>query len=236
MSPLIGVSSYHRDGELPAFSLPCGYIDALRAAGAVPIVLPPGEAEPARLLDHLDGLLLAGGGDLDPAIYGGPSHETIYMLSPERDSFELALTHAALKRPDLPVLAICRGAQVLNVALGGTLHSHLPDVFGDVVAHRLPPRLPTRHGVRIATGSKLGGILACERTDVCSWHHQAVDRLGSDLTAVAWSDDGVVEAIEHREHPWCIAVQWHPEMQHEEAVPQRVFRAFADAARSRMRS
>jgi len=228
---VIGISSYERDGEPPAFSLPCGYVDGVRAAGAMPLVLPPGEPEPARLLDVIDGLILAGGGDIAPAAYGGGSHETVYEVSEERDRFEFALARAALARPDVPLFCICRGMQVLNVVCGGTLHTHVPDHFGDRVAHRRPPRLVSRHPVRVEPGSRVARMLGAAQTDACSWHHQAIDRLGDGLRPVAWAEDGVIEAVEHTGHPWCIGVQWHPEMQLEDAPQRRLFAALVAARR-----
>jgi len=232
MRPVIGISSYARDGEPPAFALPCGYVDAVREAGATPLLLPPGEPRPSRLLDLVDGLILSGGGDIAPAAYGGRTHETIYLVSEERDSFEFDLARAALRRRTLPLLCICRGLQVLNVASGGTLHAHLPDRFGDHVTHRRPPRLPGHHDVRIDAGTRLGHILGATHLTICSWHHQSIDALGRDLRAVAWAADGVIEAVEHEAHPWCIGVQWHPEMQPADRAQQRLFAAFVGAARN----
>lgn len=228
--PLIGISSYGREGDLPSFALPCGYVDAVRKAGGIPLVLPPGESDPEHLLDLLDGLILAGGGDIAPEIYGGESHETIYMVSEERDSFELELARGALERPHLPVLCICRGMQVLNIATGGTLYPHIPDHFGETVTHRLPPRRPTRHPVEIDRNTMLGSIIGTGALEACSWHHQAVRDLGRGLRAIAWAPDGVIEALEVEDHPWCIGVQWHPEMQIGEAPQDRLFAAFVAAA------
>ncbi len=237
MRPVIGISSYGRDGEqIPFFSLPCGYVDAVRAAGATPLVLPPGEARPGRLLDLIDGLILSGGGDIAPTAYGGRDHETIYLVSEERDRFELALARAALRRRTLPLLCICRGLQVLNVERGGSLHAHLPDRFGDRVTHRRPPRLPAQHAVRIDAGSRLERIVGAKRLTVCSWHHQSIDRLGRALRPVAWSADGVIEAVEHEQHPWCIGVQWHPELQLRQRAQQRLFEAFVATASNSRRS
>jgi putative glutamine amidotransferase len=227
--PFIGISSYARDGEPPAFTLPCGYVDGVRGAGATPLILPPGEAEPAALLARVDGLILAGGGDVSPTAYGAEPHETIYQVCAERDAFEFALARAALARPDLPVLCICRGMQVLNIVCGGTLHRHIPEQFGDAVNHRLPQRVATRHAVRVQPGSRLGTILGTTRFEACSWHHQALDRLGAGLRPVAWADDGVIEAVE-RDTPWCVGVQWHPEMQLEDRAQQRLFAAFVESA------
>ncbi len=233
-APLIGISSYPREGELSSFSLPAWYVDAVRAAGGTPLILPPGEPAPQRLLDALDGLILSGGGDLDPREYQGDGHETIYMVDAERDAFELALARAALRRRDLPLLFICRGMQVLNVVCGGTLHAHIPDRFDGSVAHRLPPRQPTRHPIRIEAQSALGSILQATSAQACSWHHQSIDRLGADLRPTAWAEDGVIEAAEHTVHPWCIAVQWHPEMQADEEPHGRIFAALVARAKERV--
>ncbi len=229
---VIGISSYARDGSPPAFSLPCGYIDGVRAAGAIPLILPPGEPEPQHLFEVIDGLILAGGGDIAPTAYGGDPHETIYLVSEERDRFEFALTRAALLRRDMPLLCICRGMQVLNVVCGGSLHAHVPDRFGESVEHRLPPRRPAHHPIRMDPASRLAGILGATSLSVCSWHHQAIDRLGADLRAVGWAADGVIEAVEHTSHPWCMGVQWHPEMQIAEPGPQRMFAALLAVART----
>jgi putative glutamine amidotransferase len=228
---VIGISSYDREGDPEMFPIPAGYVDAVRGAGALPVILPSGEPSPERFLDVVDGLIISGGGDLSPELYGGTWHETVYQVSENRDRFELQLTRAALQRDDVALLFICRGIQVLNVACGGTLHVHVPDRFGDQVEHRLPPRLPARHAVRIDSDSRLAEILGETRVEVCSWHHQAIDRLGDGLRAVAWADDGVVEAVEYAEHNWCIGTQWHPEMQLDEAHPAKLFRAFVEATR-----
>lgn len=230
--PLIGISSYARAGSPLSFSLPVGYVDAVRAAGAMPVILPPGETKPEQILDEIDALVLAGGGDIDPAAYRGKPHESVYDVSEERDRFELDLARAVLSRPDRPVLFICRGLQVLNVVRGGTLHVHVPDRFGSTVEHRLPPRLATMHSVRVEPESRLGAMIAAQRIHACSWHHQAIDRLGDGLRPVAWADDGLIEAVEYDGHPWCFAVQWHPEMQIAEEHSRRLFATFTQAAAS----
>jgi len=225
MTPVVGISSYARSGQPAAFSIPTGYVDAVRRAGAVPIVLPPGEQEPQALLALMSALIVSGGGDINPSAYGGRQHETVYSVCEERDAFEFALTRAALADTRVPMLCICRGLQVLNVVCGGTLHVHLPETYGERVAHRLPPRDTSMHAVEIDPDSRLAHVLGTTRAQVRSWHHQGIDRLGEGLRAVAWAEDGVVEAVEHLQHPWCIAVQWHPEMQLDDQVQQRIFRA-----------
>jgi len=229
---LVGVTTYARAGNPRSFSLPCGYVDGLRQAGATPLLLPPGDESPQRLLDHVDGLVLAGGGDIDPAAYGAEAHETVYSVSEERDAFEFALAREALARR-LPMLCICRGMQLLNVVCGGTLHVHVPERFGEAVPHRTPPRETSRHAVRIDPASRLAGVLGVTETEVCSWHHQAVDRVSAALRPVAWAEDGVIEALEHAGHPECLAVQWHPEMQLDEAPQVRLLQAFTAQSRAR---
>ena len=226
---LVGVSSYARAGQPPAFSIPTGYVDAVRRAGAVPVILPPGEPEPERLLDTVSALIVSGGGDINPTAYGGQPHETVYAVCEERDAFEFALTRSALADTRLPMLCICRGLQVLNVVCGGTLHVHLPERYGEAVPHRLPPRDTSMHAVRIDPDSRLARILGRTEAEVRSWHHQAIDKLGAGLRAVAWAEDGVIEAVEHVDHPWCIAVQWHPEMQLDDDAQQNIFRALIGA-------
>lgn len=235
-APVIGITSYARDeSELPCFSLPVGYVDRVVAAGGDPVILPPAMPEPARLLDCLDGLVLSGGGDVSPMAYGGDHHETVYAVSEERDRFEFELLRAALQRNDVPILCICRGLQVLNVVLGGSLHEHLPDALGETVAHRIPPRQTSRHRVRLEAQSRLAEIFGCLTLDVLSWHHQGIERLGEGLRAVGWAEDGLIEAVEHRAHSWCIGVQWHPEMEWLDRRQDRLFVALVEAAQNRAR-
>jgi len=208
--PLIGISSYGRAGERQTFSVPCEYVDAVRVAGGIPIVLPPVEGETAGL-DVVAGLILPGGGDVDPSHYGGDRHDANYGISQERDRFELALARAAIARPFMPVLCVCRGMQLLNVALGGDLIAHIPDQFGTSVVHRAPQLQAVPHDVRLDPESRLARLLGETEFTVQSVHHQAVGRLGDGLRAVAWAEDGVVEAVESDRHAFLIGVQWHPE-------------------------
>jgi len=210
--PLIGISSYGRAGERQTFSIPCEYVDVVRLAGGVPLVLPPVDGEVPEGLDAVAALILPGGGDVDPAHYGGGHHEALYGISAERDRFEIALARAAMQRAALPLLCVCRGMQLLNVALGGDLVAHIPDEYGDRVAHRAPHLRPAQHRVRVDPGSRLAAVIGMTELTVQSIHHQAVGRLGDGLRAVAWADDGVIEAVESDDHPFVIAVQWHPEL------------------------
>ena len=239
--PTIGITTYGpaaaSEGDLPLFSLPTGYVSAVVAAGGTPVLLAASPQPAAEVLEILDALIVAGGGDIAPDVYGGRAHETIYMVNPARDSFELDLVRAALERPALPVLGICRGMQILNIALGGDLTPHVPDEFGDAVAHRLPPRVPTTHPVRIERAGAFAEIFAESELPVCSWHHQAVRTLGRGLRPMAHAPDGVVEAVALEGHPFALGVQWHPEMQAAEDPRQaRVFEALVERARGRRRA
>lgn len=209
--PLIGISSYARNGTRLSFSVPCEYVDAIRKAGGVPVVLPPVLGPVPEALDALAGLIFPGGGDINPQHYGGDDHDANYGICHERDHFELELARAALER-DLPVMCVCRGMQLLNVALGGDLISHIPDVYGTSVVHRTPEVQAIAHPVSIASGSQLERVYRGTTATVQSVHHQAVGRLGEGLRAVAWASDGVVEAIESARHDFVVGVQWHPEL------------------------
>ena len=153
-------------------------------------------------------------------------------MNPARDSFEMSLLRRALEVPELPVLGICRGMQIMNIVLGGDLEPHLPDVYGELVLHRLPPREPTRHGVRAERAGVLGEIFGGEEFPVCSWHHQALRKLGSGLAVTAHAPDGVVEGVVFDSHPFALGVQWHPEMQAlDDARQLRLFAALVGRAR-----
>lgn len=226
--PLIGITSYGQD-EDDKYSLPANYVDSVRRAGGIPVLLPPGESNALALFQRLDGLVLTGGGDIDPNLYGGVMHPEVYMVDPDRDLLELQLTRHMLA-DDLPTLAICRGAQMVNVALGGSLIEHLPDVVGDEVQHRLPPREPTPHSVATVDGTQLAELLIQPTFDCASWHHQAVSRLGRGLTVAAHAPDGTIEAVELPEHRWLFAVQWHPELTAEvDPLQQTLFDELVDA-------
>jgi putative glutamine amidotransferase len=223
---------YGRDVD-NRFPLPGEYVDAIRRAGGVAVLLPPGQANPSDWLERVDGLLLAGGGDVDPQHYQGQAHETIYNLDAERDTTELALARMIVET-GFPSLCICRGMQVLNVALGGTLHEHLPDAVGETINHRLPPREPTPHPISVKPESKLAGILGETEFRAASWHHQALRDVAPELRVSAVAPDGTVEAVEMPEHPWLIAVQWHPEITaHTSPIQQRLFDAFVQTAAAR---
>ncbi len=233
--PLIGLATYGRN-DRGRYELGAQYAQCVYRAGGAPALLPPvGDGELAGYwLDHVDGLILTGGGDLDPRLCGGDMHATNYNIDPERDGAELALAREALRHAK-PALAICRGMQVLNVVMGGTLHAHIPDVFGDQVAHRLPPREPTVHSSRLIPGSRIARLLGVSDVEGVSWHHQAIDKVADGLVATAYAPDGVIEAAEVVDHPWFMAVQWHPEMSaDEDPLQQRLFDELARVARDNM--
>ncbi|MDT0330566.1 gamma-glutamyl-gamma-aminobutyrate hydrolase family protein [Nocardiopsis lambiniae] len=213
-APVIGISAYADHArwgvwDTRATLLPQEYVDAVAAAGAVPVLLPP-VANTAGAVPALDGLLLAGGGDIAPARYGAPVGERTAGVQDFRDAAESALLAAALGR-GIPVLGICRGMQLLNVARGGTLHQHLPDVVGHD-GHRLRLGVFDPHPVTVAEGSRTARALGRTRLEVPSYHHQAVAEPGAGVTATAWADDGTVEAIEYDDTDAVLGVQWHPEM------------------------
>jgi putative glutamine amidotransferase len=233
--PLVAVTCYPPDAE-GRVALPQEYIDAVRRARGRPVLVPPGEPEPLAVLERCDALVLAGGGDIRPEMYGGASHPMVYGGSAARDDTENALVGGVL-RDGIPTLAICRGMQVLNVVLGGSLHAHLPDVVGDDVVHRIAPGEPAPHSISIAEDSLVARTMGAVAITPMSSHHQAVDHLGRELRAVGWAEDGVVEAVEHATHPWLAAVQWHPELTADrDPTQQALFDGLVAAAVARGRA
>ena len=218
-----------------SFAVPEQYVIPLRRAGLCPVIIPgPAPDDVEALLSQFGGLMLAGGGDLDPSQYGADPHPSTYGLDADRDDLELAAVPAALEL-GLPILAICRGMHVVNVACGGTLHQHLPEVEGHA-AHGDPTSgISVRHDIEVAAGTRLGTAIGADRVPNCSCHHQGVARIGADLVPVAWTDDGLVEALELPPgEAWLVAVQWHPEENAaEEPAQQRIFDAFAEQVRTR---
>ena len=227
--PRIGITTYGRD-EDNWFRLPAQYVDSVRRAGGLPMLIAPGEEHLDRWLELVDAIGFTGGGDLDPALYGGSDHPETYMVDPERDATELLLARRVLDART-PTLAICRGTQVINVVSGGTLIEHLPDVVGDRVAHRAPPREPTPHAVEVDPRSRLAEIMGATAAVIASWHHQAIRDVAPGFEVVAHAADGTIEAIELPSHPWLVAVQWHPELTAaEDPSQQQLFDALVRAA------
>lgn len=209
---------------------PRAYVRCVQRAGGIAIVLPPDEGaieDPDVLLDRIDGLMLAGGADIDPASYGAEPHPETKGTWPDRDAFELALARRALER-DMPLLGICRGMQLLNVALGGTLVQHLPETLG-AETHRTVAGTFSEHHVRLEPDSLACSAAGVESFVVWSHHHQGVDRLGADLKVTGWSaEDDLPEAIELPGKRFALGVVWHPE----EDVDSKLIGALVEAARS----
>lgn len=211
--PLIGITSYAEEIRWGVWTedaalVPLAYVRAVEHAGGRPLVVPPSEDGLEETLDALDGVIFSGGGDLDPELYGAEAHDATEAPRKERDAAELGLLKAALER-DMPVLAICRGSQLLNVARGGDLVQHLPESVGHE-QHRHEPGSFSDHDVEVAAESRLGGLLG-DRAPVKSHHHQGYGRIGSGLREVAWAEDGVVEGLEDGDKRFALGVLWHPE-------------------------
>jgi putative glutamine amidotransferase len=236
--PLIGITTYVEPAswghwQLDAALIPYDYVRSVEQAGGRALLVPPSTDAVEETLDALDGLVLSGGADVDPETYDAAAHPETSGTRPERDAGELALLQAALAR-DMPVLAVCRGFQILNVARGGDLEQHLPDAVGHE-QHREVKGEFSEHGVRIEDGSRLGGLLGDEHAPVKSHHHQGVGRVGEGLREVAWAEDGTVEGLEDPERRFAVGVLWHPEA----GEDARLFEALvaeADAYRKEHRS
>jgi putative glutamine amidotransferase len=240
-----------RSHTKPIIGLPCGksinkagvagydlkepYVSALVKSGALPLLIPidlPLDSLNS-LLEYFDGFLLSGGADVDPAIFGGEAHEKVYGVNQQRDAFEIALVKALLTH-QRPLLTICRGTQVLNVALGGTLFTDIGGQVPKARKHDWFPRYPRdriAHHVRLETGSRLQEILGGDEIATNSLHHQSIKEVGKGLKINAFAPDGIVEGIELREHAFMIGVQWHPEWLQTDMRTMRLFEAFVDACR-----
>jgi putative glutamine amidotransferase len=205
--PIIGITRNRR---------PADYEEAIRLAGGEPRLLDWNAMRPAEALDGIQGLLLTGGGDIDPKHYGQPQSPHLELAEAGRDEFEIAISRSALER-DLPILAICRGLQVLNVAAGGTLLQHVPDAVGDGIVHSIDePKNAIAHPVHVVPESALASALGTRvmTVDACavnSRHHQAVGVVAPGFVVAATAPDGIIEAIERRDRRFCVAVEWHPE-------------------------
>jgi putative glutamine amidotransferase len=245
LAPVIGITATLREDVDCVAERPLGrfvradldYVEGVAAAGGAPVVLPPvvGPRAAEALLDGLDGLLLSGGSDLDPGYYGEEPVTELGVTIPERDAFEMALLEHALRR-QIPIFGICRGMQVLNVALGGTLYQDLPSQMDHMVllGHRQDtPKWQPTHEVEVDGGSKVAKIMGTDELKVNSYHHQGIKDLASGLVAVACSPDGVIEAVESGDlsKRWMIGVQWHAEAMRDAGPEhQKLFEAHVSAA------
>ena len=212
-TPLVGITTYVVPArwsywELEAALVPADYVRAVERAGGRALLVPPSADGVEETLEAVHGLIFSGGADLDPALYGQEPHAETFGIGEERDRAELALLEGALAR-DMPVLAICRGSQVLNVARGGDLVQHLPDVVGDE-KHKHTPGTFADHDVTLEEGTRLAGILG-DRAPVKSHHHQGIGRLGAGLRVAAHAEDGTIEAVEDPSQRFALGVLWHPE-------------------------
>lgn len=238
--PLIGITaneaSHIRPPHHPIFSLNQVYVRAIEDSGGVALMLPPilSEDSMREVFSRLDGIVFSGGGDINPSIYEEPPHSTLWGLSDDRDRVELKLARWAAHH-EKPLLGICRGTQVLNIALGGTLIQDIPSEVPDALEHSFDDATVARdyiaHPVRVVEGSLLRKVLQSEIVPVNSWHHQALKRIAPDLKVVALAPDGIVEAVEIQAHRFAIGVQWHPEWlytNHPEM--KRLFTALVEAS------
>src|SRR5918999_335333 len=224
MRPVIGITTYAQEAswsywKQPAALIPLDYVDAVERAGGRPLLVPPSEDGVEETLDLLDAIVFSGGSDVAPASYGAHPHPETDAPQERRDAAELALLEAALER-DLPMLAICRGFQLLNVARGGDLVQHLPEAIGHE-EHRPTPGEFAEHAVAVKEGSRLASIVG-ESPSVPSHHHQSVGRLGEGLVESAWAEDGTIEAAEDPSRRFALGVQWHPEADRDDALMQQL--------------
>jgi putative glutamine amidotransferase len=228
MRPIIGITTYVVTAtwgvwqDLPTALVPHDYVEAVTRAGGRAVLLPPDDLD-ADVLRVLDGLVLAGGADLGPSLYGAEAEEHT-ISTPERDTAEMSLVRAALEL-DMPVLGVCRGMQLLSVAAGGRLHQHLPDLLGHE-KHRPAPGVYGEHDARFAAGSRIAGLMGDDVAIRC-YHHQGVADAGA-LTVTGWTEDGLAEAVEDPAHTFVLGVQWHPEVVRD----RRLFGALVEAAGS----
>jgi putative glutamine amidotransferase len=244
MKPIIAITTYGRFEKETAsdyyphhFCLPTLYIDAVRRAGGIPFLLPPGETDLEAVLAIVDGVLLTGGGDVNPTEYGGNvEHPELGGIDWERDGSELKLVRMLANNGRfLPTLAICRGMQVVNVALGGTLHEHIADVQPEDI-HRGADGGWTVHTVDVVPSSLLAEVMQAERVSIYAGNHQAVKQVAPGLRASAKAADGMIEAVEHTGLPWLLGVQWHPEKSAaEDPTQQRLFDELVQEAGRRKR-
>ena len=241
MKPIIGITTYDRNEIVVEsryydayFVTPAPYVDAVRRAGGVPVLLPIGEPDWTDALAAVDGLVITGGADIHPVYYGGnPNHPSLTKLVPARDRSDFALVAQLVERADLPALCICRGMQVLNVALGGAMHEHIPEIQPEDI-HRGADGGWAVQPLTALPGSRVATAMQCTTVATYSGHHQAIKQVAPPLQVTATAPDGIIEALEHTEHPWLVGVQWHPECSAaEDESQQRLFDALVEQAHTR---
>src|SRR5436190_14208895 len=232
IKPIIGIGSdvLRQKGERDRAFAFTTYVESLRKAGAVPVVIPPQPENAEAIIDGLDGILLAGGDDCDPDAYGEPPHSTVHAMDPRRQNNDLTLARLTRQRR-IPTLGICLGVQMMNVAAGGTLIQDIDSELRTDIEHASEPSDRNHHDVLIEERTRLADILGDRELNVNSSHHQAIRHVGEGLRVTALAPDGIVEGLEDPSHPFYLGVQWHPEDMVTEKSAERLFGAFVDAAR-----
>lgn len=235
-SALIGITTAHTPHPegFPMVAVQESYVRSVQNAGGVPLLIPLGlgEDELQLILERVDGILFTGGGDIDPARFDGEAHPSVHQVDPDRDKVEIGLLRESV-RLEKPFLGICRGIQVANVAFGGSLFTDISSQRPDSIAHEWVPGRPwsfLAHSIQVEQGSRLAGILEGTQFEVNSLHHQAISRIANGFLVSAHAPDGVIEAFELPDHPFGVAVQWHPEWLQAYQPMQALFRAFVQAA------
>lgn len=219
MKPIIGITTGGRsEGYITSqhyaefYSTPSQYVDAVRRAGGIPFLIPPGGDDWDAVLHIVDGVIITGGTDIDPAEYNGNSdHPNLHPADKERDVADISLAKHLINEKETPLLCICRGIQTLNVAAGGTLHEHMLDFIEEDI-HRSPEGVWAMQDVRVEADSLIAKVMGTTQVNTTSGHHQSLKDLGDGLRVVGTAPDGIIEAVEMPDHPWLIAVQWHPEV------------------------
>lgn len=232
IKPIVGIGSdlLNKKGERERAFVYTTYVESLRRAGAVPVLIPPQAENAEAMIAGLDGIVLAGGDDCDPAIYGESRHPSVEPMDPRRQENDLALARVARKR-GIPTLGICLGVQVMNVAAGGTLIQDIDSELRTDIEHASEASDRHRHEVLVEKGSRLAGIVGRQELSVNSSHHQAIRHIGDGLRVTAQAPDGIIEGLEDPAHPFYVGVQWHPEDMSGEGSASALFGAFVDAAR-----
>jgi putative glutamine amidotransferase len=234
--PIIGLTTSRSTNAagIPQISLTEAYVQAVLRAGGLPVLIPVGlsNSQVGVLYSHLQGLLFTGGGDIDPARYGGVPHSRVYDIEPQRDELEIHLVRQAVS-DGLPFLGICRGIQVINVALGGKLYTDISDQHPAALRHDMAPGFPRdliAHPVEVKPASSLAGLTHLPSLEVNSLHHQGISSVAPTLQPTAFAPDGLVEAVELPGHPFALGIQWHPEWLPESDPMQAILRGLVDAA------